>query len=132
MSTGSAAPRAPAPTGVAISLVSDDERGLLKDIQKTTRQTIPAFDRRNDRSLGALAAVEKQTMPERAPGKPAQGRGHGGGQSNGQGGGGRNRRRTRPGQGGGSGGGGHHAKPQNAGPRPIAATQPAARWSPVD
>ncbi len=73
--------------GVAISLVSDDERGLLKDIQKTTRQTIPAFDRRNDRALGAQAAVEKQTMPERAPGKPAQGRGHGGGHSNGQGGG---------------------------------------------
>ena len=117
--------------GVAISLVSDDERGLLKDIQKTTRQTIPSFDRRNDRSLGAQAAVDKQTMPERTPGKPAQGRGHGGGQGGGQGGGGRNRRRARPGQGGGNGGG-QHAKPQNAGPRPIAATQPAARWTPVD
>jgi ATP-dependent RNA helicase RhlE len=114
--------------GVAISLVSDDERGLLKDIQKTTRQTIPAFDRRNDRALGAQAAVEKQTMPERAPARPAQGRGHGG-QGGGQNGGGRNRRRGRPGQGG---GGGHGAKPQNAGPRPIAATQPATRWTPVD
>jgi ATP-dependent RNA helicase RhlE len=40
--------------GVAISLCADDERGLLKDIQKVTRQTIPAFDRRND--LRALKA----------------------------------------------------------------------------
>ena len=106
--------------GVAISLVSDDERGLLKDIQKLTRQTIPSFDRRNDRALGALAAVEKTTMPERAAQKPAQGRA-GGGKNQG---GGRNRRRApRPGQGG---------KSQNSAPRPIAATQPAARWSPVD
>ena len=111
--------------GVAISLVCDDERGLLKDIQKVTRQTIPAFDRRNDRALGALAAVEKTTMPERTPHKPAQGRnGAGNGKGRQGGGGGRNRRPgARPGQSG---------KPQNAGPRPIAATQPAARWSPVD
>ncbi|MGI9169718.1 MAG: DEAD/DEAH box helicase, partial [Caulobacteraceae bacterium] len=53
--------------GVAISLCANDERSLLRDIQKLTRQTIPAFDRRNDRALGALAAVEKTTMPERAP-----------------------------------------------------------------
>ncbi len=109
--------------GVAISLVCDDERGLLKDIQKVTRQTIPSFDRRNDRALGAQAAVEKTTMPERAPHKPAQGR-NGSGKGRQGGGGGRNRRPgARPGQSG---------KPQNAGPRPIAATQPAARWSPVD
>ncbi len=108
--------------GVAISLVSDDERGLLKDIQKVTRQTIPSFDRRNDRALGALAAVEKTTMPERSAPKPHQGRG--GGANGGKAQGGRNRRRgPRQGQGG---------KPQNSGPRPIAATQPAARWSPVD
>ena len=56
--------------GVAISLCCDDERSLLRDIQKLTRQTIPAFDRRNDRSLGALAAVERTTMPERAAHKP--------------------------------------------------------------
>ncbi|MBA3812551.1 MAG: DEAD/DEAH box helicase, partial [Caulobacteraceae bacterium] len=61
--------------GVAISLCSDDERSLLRDIQKLTRQTIPAFDRRNDRSLGALAAVERTTMPERSAHKPSPARG---------------------------------------------------------
>jgi ATP-dependent RNA helicase RhlE len=50
--------------GSAISLVSDDERPLLKDIQKVTRQTIPSFDRRNDRALGAMAAVEASLAPE--------------------------------------------------------------------
>ena len=39
--------------GSAISLVADDERNLLKDIQKVTRQTIPSWDRRNDRVLGS-------------------------------------------------------------------------------
>jgi ATP-dependent RNA helicase RhlE len=45
-------------TGMAISLVGDDERGLLKDIQKTTRQTIPSFDRRNDKYLAQAQAAE--------------------------------------------------------------------------
>ncbi|HWA62422.1 MAG TPA: DEAD/DEAH box helicase, partial [Caulobacteraceae bacterium] len=57
--------------GVAISLVSDDERNLLRDIQKTTRQTIPAFDRRNDRALGALAAVENK-LEAKAPAPKAK------------------------------------------------------------
>ncbi len=118
--------------GAAISLVSDDERGLLKDIQKVTRQTIPSFDRRNDRALGALAAVEKSTMPEKAHApRPAQGRGGGGG----QGGGGRGRRGGGGGGGGrpsqGSGGQSNQARPA-AGPRQIASTKPAARWNPVD
>jgi len=52
--------------GVAISLVADDERTLLKDIQKLTRQTIPAFDRRNDRALGAVAAADRKAAPESA------------------------------------------------------------------
>jgi ATP-dependent RNA helicase RhlE len=51
--------------GIAISLCADDERSLLKDIQRLTRQTIPAFDRRNDRALGAMAAVEAQVAPDR-------------------------------------------------------------------
>ncbi len=122
--------------GIAISLVSDDERGLLKDIQKVTRQTIPSFDRRNDRALGAMAAVDKATMPaERPPQRPAQGRGgaaSGGGQRGrrgGSGGGGRQ------GQGSGGGHAGHASGGQSrapAGPRPIASTRPAAKWSPVD
>jgi ATP-dependent RNA helicase RhlE len=102
--------------GVAISLCSDDERSLLRDIQKLTRQTIPAFDRRNDRSLGALAAVEKNTMPERATQRPHQNRAGPAPAS-------RNRRRGRPNQ---------AARPHASGPRHIARTEPAARWSPVD
>ncbi len=116
--------------GAAISLVADDERGLLKDIQKVTRQTIPSFDRRNDRALGALAAVEKTTMPEKAHApRPVQGRGGGGG---GQGGGSRGRRGGgggRPSQG--SGGHSNQARPAT-GPRQIASTKPAVRWNPVD
>ena len=112
--------------GVAIALVADDERGLLKDIQKLTRQTIPSFDRRNDRALGALAAVEKTSMPERSAERshrPSQGRGGA------PAGGPRNRRRPAGGAGGG-------ARPAQAakptGPRSVASTQPAAKWSPVD
>ena len=115
--------------GVAISLVADDERGLLKDIQKVTRQTIPSFDRRNDRALGALAAAEKSTMPEKARTKPFQGRG---GSSAG---GTRGRRQGGGGGGGGRSGapsGGHGGRARPSGPRPIASTQPTARWSPVD
>jgi ATP-dependent RNA helicase RhlE len=59
-------------TGFAISLVADEERPLLKDIQKVTRQTIPSFDRRNDRALGAMAAVEAQLTPECKPGPSAR------------------------------------------------------------
>jgi ATP-dependent RNA helicase RhlE len=51
-------------TGIAISLCADDERNLLKDIQKTTRQTIPSFDRRNDRQLGAVAAATESLVPQ--------------------------------------------------------------------
>ncbi len=102
--------------GVAISLCSDEERSLLRDIQKLTRQTIPAFDRRNDRSLGALAAVERTTMPERAAHKPSQGRGGRPPASRGR------RRGGRPGQG---------AKPQAPNHRPARHVEPA-RWSPVD
>ncbi|HEY1448037.1 MAG TPA: DEAD/DEAH box helicase [Caulobacteraceae bacterium] len=108
--------------GVAISLVCDDERSLLRDIQKLIRLTLPSFDRRNDRGLGALAAVEKTAMPEAVQRKPAHGRGAPPKAS-------RNRRRGRPNQGQGQGQGG---RPPSSGPRPIAATQPVARWSPVD
>jgi ATP-dependent RNA helicase RhlE len=107
-------------TGVAISFCSNDERALLKDIQKVTRQTIPSFDRRNDRNLGALAAVEAKTAaPERGPRSPQAGRSDGGQ--------GRNRRRGRP-AGGGQHGRGSAAKPAaRSGGR-----EAAARWSPVD
>ncbi len=50
-------------TGVAISLCSDDERALLKDIQRATRQTIPSFDRRNDKVLAQATAVADALSP---------------------------------------------------------------------
>ncbi len=49
--------------GIAISFCADDERSLLKDIQKATRQTIPSFDRRNDKQLAAAAAVADKLVP---------------------------------------------------------------------
>lgn len=73
--------------GAAISLVSDDERGLLKDIEKVTRQRIPSWDRRNDKALGqaqaALAATEPQRKPQ--PQGQGQGKGKGGGRNGGRG-----------------------------------------------
>jgi ATP-dependent RNA helicase RhlE len=61
--------------GSAVAFCADDERNLLRDIQKVTRQTIPSFDRRNDRQLGAAtAALPEVGRPERP-----DTRGHGGG-----------------------------------------------------
>jgi ATP-dependent RNA helicase RhlE len=56
--------------GSAIAFCADDERSLLKDIERVTRQRIPSFDRRNDRHLGAATAA----LPEVAgkPDAPAQ------------------------------------------------------------
>jgi ATP-dependent RNA helicase RhlE len=52
--------------GSAVAFCADDERGLLKDIEKVTRQRIPTFDRRNDKVLGAATAA----MPEPAGARP--------------------------------------------------------------
>ncbi len=96
--------------GIAISFCADDERGLLKDIQKLTRQTIASFDRRNDKVLGAVTAATtsgpsaEQSLPQakarsqngqhRSP-KPHNHRSgaHQGSGGGGGGGGNRNRRR---------------------------------------
>jgi len=136
--------------GIAISLVADDERGLLKDIQKTTRQTIPSFDRRNDRALGQVAAVERKLEAERKPERRAEpkanvadardlppalrkrrNRRRGGGQGGqgqqpqrAQGQGGQKQGSAR--QGSGQGGGGN----QRRGGKPASAG--AAPWSPLD
>ena len=119
-------------TGVAISLCSNDERSLLKDIQKLTRQTIPSFDRRNDRTLGALAAVEEKIQPDRAPRAAGNGRGDSAAPAH-------NRHRGRP-----AGGGGGPRRGRGHGPKPGAANGNAAKsnaggqraapagWSPVD
>ena len=108
--------------GSAISLVSNDERSLLKDIEKVTRQSIPSFDRRNDRALGAMAAVEPKPafVPHVDPRRPSRG----GGQQ-------RQRQKGRGGQQNGQGGGAR-SQPRSDGPRQIASTQPAARWNPAE
>jgi len=132
--------------GVAISFCADDERPLLKDIQKATRQTIPTFDRRNDKSLAAAAAVadklappEKYVDPRRADPRnnvPSELRrqrnrpNKGGGQGQGQG---RN--------GGGRSGGGQNAAAKSGGgdfrgPKRSggggAVTAVETRWTPID
>ena len=75
-------------SGSAISFCADDERGLLKDIQKVTRQTIPAFDRRNDKGLAVMSqAIENMPSAEQAlPQAKAKNRnGNGGGGGGGRG-----------------------------------------------
>jgi ATP-dependent RNA helicase RhlE len=66
--------------GSAVAFCADDERNLLRDIQKVTRQTIPSFDRRNDRHLGAALAVmgelkgvreERPALPHRSDDRPS-------------------------------------------------------------
>ena len=56
--------------GVAIGFCADDERNLLRDIQKVTRQTIDTFDRRNDRRLGAITAAMGAAAPTVAAPRP--------------------------------------------------------------
>ncbi|WP_140984025.1 DEAD/DEAH box helicase [Asticcacaulis tiandongensis] len=66
-------------SGISITLVADDERKLLKDIQRITRQTIPSFDRRKDKSLHLLdeaitasGQTEKPKTPDRIVEKSAR------------------------------------------------------------
>ncbi|MFN3524026.1 MAG: DEAD/DEAH box helicase [Phenylobacterium sp.] len=66
-------------SGSAVAFCADDERNLLRDIQKVTRQTIPSFDRRNDRQLGAATAALPEVAGVKAD-RPDT-RGQGGGRS---------------------------------------------------
>jgi ATP-dependent RNA helicase RhlE len=59
--------------GSAVAFCADDERGLLKDIEKVTRQRIPSFDRRNDRHLGAATAALPEGPPARSEPQPPRG-----------------------------------------------------------
>ncbi|MGZ3305286.1 MAG: DEAD/DEAH box helicase [Asticcacaulis sp.] len=67
-------------SGISITLCADDERKLLKDIQRVTRQTIPTFDRRKDQALKLLdeailasGQTEKPKTPDRVqPAKSAR------------------------------------------------------------
>ncbi len=108
--------------GSAISLCCDDERGLLRDIEKLTRQSIPSADRRRDRSLALMAAANgsaggEDRADKRPRGQQPRGRGGpGGGKAGSQpprrpqanagaprSGSGRPRRGNRPGRNGGAG-----------------------------
>ncbi|WP_421739204.1 DEAD/DEAH box helicase [Caulobacter sp.] len=134
--------------GIAVSFCADDERTLLRDIQKATRQTIPTFDRRNDKSLAAAAAVadklappEKYVDPRRADprnnvpselrrqrNRPAKsGGGNGGGGGNGQ-----NRGRSGGGQGGQAKPGGGDFRGPKRGGGGGAVTAVETRWTPID
>ncbi|HEX3363541.1 DEAD/DEAH box helicase [Phenylobacterium sp.] len=107
--------------GSAVAFCSDDERTLLRDIQKVTRQTIPSFDRRNDKQLGAATAAlpEPQGVkPDRADTRgaggggrgnhqPKRNRNHGGGGNSGH----RHEGAPARGNGGHGGNGGGESKP---------------------
>ncbi|HEX3699990.1 MAG TPA: DEAD/DEAH box helicase [Phenylobacterium sp.] len=75
--------------GSAVAFCADDERNLLRDIEKVTRQRIPSFDRRNDRQLGAATAAlpdpggrpERPAQPHRSGHQPKHNRNHSGGQT---------------------------------------------------
>jgi ATP-dependent RNA helicase RhlE len=106
--------------GSAVAFCADDERNLLKDIEKVTRQRIPSFDRRNDRQLGAATAAmpepagvkpERQAQPHRGEHKPKRNRNHAAPKGGHRQDGGRN--------GGGNGGGGERAasRPAYKGPQ---------------
>jgi ATP-dependent RNA helicase RhlE len=43
--------------GSAVAFCAEDERVLLRDIEKVTRQKIPTIDRRNDTALATLSAA---------------------------------------------------------------------------
>src|SRR6185312_5778873 len=71
--------------GSAVAFCADDERNLLKDIEKVTRQRIPSFDRRTDKQLGAATAAmpepagvkpERPAQPHRGEHKPQRNRNH--------------------------------------------------------
>ena len=111
--------------GTAISFVAGDEMKLLKDIEKVTRQKIPAIDRRNDKALAQLDAsimaagvAKKATLPERE--------GRSGGE--GRGGGRRNPRRdgVKP-----EGGGQPHRQRKGQRDRTHHAERPAAAYDPM-
>jgi ATP-dependent RNA helicase RhlE len=136
--------------GESITLCADDERKLLKDIERVTRQRIPSYDRRKDQALKLLdeamlasGVAEKPTTPERLPehrkkGDPKPGRGRGGQGRDGEA---RHfdpeaenvhkRSRNRSGSGGrGKGSGKPGFKGNGGGDRPFADTRPI-RYDPM-
>ena len=141
-------------SGSAVAFCGEEERNLLKDIQKVTRQTIPNEDRRGDRGLGVMTTALADQAGER--GESAGHRAKGGhrkgghpdrrpeGRSDLPGGLRKQRNRKRPGGGGGQGQqvkGGGRPNGERASTTPIDQSQfkgpkrggePAKRWSPLD
>ncbi len=104
--------------GIAISLCDGEERAYLKDIEKLTRQTIPALDRRGDQKLVAEA---RTSSSEGGAGRSQRSGGGRGGAGQGQ----RSRAPQRAGGGGGAGsdarrgGGGGGGRDRSSGPVPT-------------
>jgi len=61
--------------GSAVAFCADDERNLLKDIQKVTRQTIPNEDRRRDPGLSVMTAHMPDGAKEPSAPRGRQGQG---------------------------------------------------------
>ena len=97
--------------GSAVAFCGEEERNLLRDIQKVTRQTIPSEDRRGDRGLSVMTAH----MPAEAPAGERE-RGERGGN-----GGGRDQNR------GGRNGGGGVRKPEGRSDLPPGLRKQRAR-----
>jgi ATP-dependent RNA helicase RhlE len=136
-------------SGQAISLCADDERPLVRDIQRVTRQTIPSEDRRRDPALRVMAKATAEMTASRGEtpnrrdeqprgggrGRPGGGQGagrnHSGGQAAGHahGRGGQPRRDGQAPQGQGRGQGGGARGPA----KPAGAVQGRSeRWHPLD
>jgi len=63
--------------GIAISLCSGEERPLLRDIERVTRQSIPASDRTNDTALAATGAASAVSGPRTQGRSGSNGQGYG-------------------------------------------------------
>lgn len=50
--------------GSAVAFCAEDERSLLRDIEKVTRQRIPSVDRRGDETLGRLTASSPEAAAQ--------------------------------------------------------------------
>ncbi|WP_404425821.1 DEAD/DEAH box helicase [Thalassospira australica] len=77
-------------SGSAIAFCDEEERGLLRDIEKTTRQSIPVIDRRDAKAAAeqdAISKAERDANPDRrASNGNSNGRGRNGGGRPGAGG----------------------------------------------
>ncbi len=90
-------------SGSAIAFCDEEERGLLRDIEKTTRQSIPVIDRRDAKAAAeqdAISKAERDANPDR---RASNGNGSGRGRNGG----------GRPGAGGRNGQGRNEARGRN-------------------